>query len=127
MAGNSNSGGSGRFEKGKFDPSRQGKGGARPNSGRKSPLFKIQCQQLSRSEEFFEWGRRIFKGEAVVPQICEGVIVNRPANATERTYLWDKITSYVEPKAMKLGLDEETRISLSALVEKARASRGLEK
>lgn len=126
MAGNSNSGGSGRFEKGKHDP-RAGKGGARPGAGRKSPLFKIQCQQLSQSEDFFKFAREVFAGKSVVPQISEGEIINRPANATERVYLWEKITAYGQGKPTQLhGLDDEAKTSLSELVDAARSGRGLE-
>ncbi len=92
------------FEKG----NKLAKGGARPGAGRKSDEFRRKCKELANSPEFFDWAKRVFKGEKVEPHVSEGFAVMTEASVGSKTHLWDKLADHGHGKpASVLDLEDQ--------------------
>lgn len=75
-----------------------GRGGRREGAGRKPSEFIAKCKNLSEDPNFFKWVKRVFAGEDTEIKIIDKVRVSVPATATEKTYLWEKISAYGQGK-----------------------------
>lgn len=87
-----------------------GTGGAKPGAGRKTNEFIAQCAKLASSPKFLQWAADVLDGKPVETKSTMAGIVNVPASAGDRVYLWEKLAAYGFGKpAQPLNVEGDTK------------------